>query len=297
MFRRSGSPAPRFLVERVLEELFLCLNGYNSVSESQTTCPSLRLLQITDNQLQDWAEVRKFGLLYPSLSTLVLANNSVDSVGDTKETLEHLFPNLRSINLNNSGLSKWIDIERLNFFPKLVEVKAKGIPLLQSYSTEERRSLLLAQLPSVMVLNGGAVSNGEREDAERFFIRYYQDCPEQERPERYRILVSKYGHLAPLAEVDLRPSLTMVVVRWGDRVETVSLRLEQTVGDLKKHLKGLLQLPNGMRLFYIDREMCSMFGPEELKCGTRALHSYGIRDGDEILVVPRDKSRCSSSGL
>lgn len=280
-----------------LEELFLCLNGYNSVSESQTTCPSLRLLQITDNQLQDWAEVRKFGLLYPSLSTLVLANNSVDSVGDTKETLEHLFPNLRSINLNNSGLSKWIDIERLNFFPKLVEVKAKGIPLLQSYSTEERRSLLLAQLPSVMVLNGGAVSNGEREDAERFFIRYYQDCPEQERPERYHILVSKYGHLAPLAEVDLRPRLTMVVVRWGDRVETVSLRLEQTVGDLKKHLKGLLQLPNGMRLFYIDREMCSMFGPEELKCGTRALHSYGIRDGDEILVVPRDKSRCSSSGL
>uniref|UniRef100_A0A3Q4H4N7 Tubulin folding cofactor E-like b n=1 Tax=Neolamprologus brichardi TaxID=32507 RepID=A0A3Q4H4N7_NEOBR len=280
-----------------LEELFLCLNGYNSVSESQTPCPSLRLLQITDNQLQDWAEVRKFGLLYPNLSTLVLANNSVDSVGDTKETLEHLFPNLRSINLNNSGLSKWIDIERLNFFPKLVEVKAKGIPLLQSYSTEERRSLLLAQLPSVMVLNGGAVSNGEREDAERFFIRYYQDCPEQERPERYRILVSKYGHLAPLAEVDLRPRLTMVVVRWGDRVETVSLRLEQTVGDLKKHLKGLLQLPNGMRLFYIDREMCSIFGPEELKCGTRALHSYGIRDGDEILVVPRDKSRCSSSGL
>lgn len=174
MFRRSGSPAPRFLVKRVsvvfniiqssficckqgrelrtygdnwkhdnsclillknqkhlnayytdytknlwcpqkcqfpctsssrLEELFLCLNGYNSVSESQTTCPSLRLLQITDNQLQDWAEVRKFGLLYPSLSTLVLANNSVDSVGDTKETLEHLFPNLRSINLNNSGRS------------------------------------------------------------------------------------------------------------------------------------------------------------------------------------------------
>lgn len=280
-----------------LEELFLCLNGYNSVSESQTPCPSLRLLQITDNQLQDWAEVRKFGLLYPNLSTLVLANNSVDSVGDTKETLEHLFPNLRSINLNNSGLSKWIDIERLSFFPKLVEVKAKGIPLLQSYSTEERRSLLLAQLPSVMVLNGGAVSNGEREDAERFFIRYYQDCPEQERPERYRILVSKYGHLAPLAEVDLRPRLTMVVVRWGDRVETVSLRLEQTVGDLKKHLKGLLQLPNGMRLFYIDREMCSIFGPEELKCGTRALHSYGIRDGDEILVVLRDKSRCSSSGL
>lgn len=115
---------------------------------------------------------------------------------------------------------------------------------------------------------------------------------------RYQVLVSKYGQLAPLAEVDLTPRSTVVDVRWGDRVEPVSLRLEQTVGDLKKHLKALLQLPtNGIRLFHIDREMCSVHGPEELKCGFRALHSYGIRDGDEILVVPRVKDRCSSSDL
>nr|XP_046265722.1 tubulin-specific chaperone cofactor E-like protein isoform X1 [Scatophagus argus] len=281
-----------------LEELFLCLNDYSTVSESHAVCPSLRLLQIADNQLHEWAEVRKFGMMYPSLSTLVLANNSLDSVGDTQETLQRLFPNLRSINLNNSGLSKWEDIERLNFLPKLEEVKAKGIPLLQPYTTHERRSLVLAQLPSVVVLNGGAVSHGEREDAERFFIRYYQDWPEQELPQRYHILVSKYGHLAPLAEVDLSPRSTLVDVRWGERVESVSLRLEQTVGDLKKQLKALLQLPtNGIRLFYINREMCSVFGPEELKCGCRALHSYSIRDGDEILVVPKVKSRCSSSDL
>lgn len=44
-----------------------------------------------------------------------------------------------------SGLSKWEDIERLSFLPKLAELKAKGIPLLQSFTTDERRSLLLAQ--------------------------------------------------------------------------------------------------------------------------------------------------------
>ncbi|XP_032389086.1 tubulin-specific chaperone cofactor E-like protein isoform X1 [Etheostoma spectabile] len=281
-----------------LEELFLCLNGYNTVSECQASCPSLRLLQITDNQLKEWAEVRKLGQMYPSLKTLILANNRVDSVSDTRETLEQLFPNLRTINLNNSGLSKWADIERLAFFPKLEDVKAKGIPLLQPYTTHERRCLLLAQLPSVVLLNGSAVSDGEREDAERLFIRYYQDCPEQELSERYHILVSKYGQLAPLAEVDLSPRSTMVDIRWGDRVETVNLRLEQTVGDLKKHLRALLQLPtNGIRLFYMDREMCSVLGPEELKCNSRALHSYRIRDGDEIEVVPKVKSRCSSSDL
>lgn len=98
--------------------------------------------------------------------------------------------------------------------------------------------------------------------------------------------------------MDLSPRSTLVDVRWGERVEAVSLSLEQTVGELKKHLKTLLQLPtNGIRLFYINREMCSVLGPEELRCGSRALHSYSIRDGDEILVVPRVKSRCSSSDL
>ncbi|KAJ4923695.1 hypothetical protein JOQ06_013974 [Pogonophryne albipinna] len=272
-----------------LEELFLCLNGFNTVSESQTSCPSLRLLQITDNQLQEWKEVRKFGQIYPSLNTLVLANNSVDCVGDSPETLQRLFPNLRR-------LSKWTDIERLNFFPKLKEVKVKGIPLLKTYTDQERCSLLLAQLPSVVLLNGSTVSHGDREDAERFFIRHYQDCPKQELPERYHVLVSKYGRLAPLAEVDLSPRSTMVDVRWGEKVEAMSLHLEQTVAELRKHIRALLQLPHhGIRLFYINREMCSVLGPEELKCGTRALHSYRIQDGDEILVVPKVKSRSSSS--
>lgn len=91
----------RFVLRLV--ELFLCLNDYHVVSQSCTSCPSLRLLQITDNHLRDWAEVRKFGQMYPSLSELVLANNSVECVGDTREALQRLFPNLRCINLNNSG--------------------------------------------------------------------------------------------------------------------------------------------------------------------------------------------------
>ncbi|XP_056296523.1 tubulin-specific chaperone cofactor E-like protein isoform X2 [Pseudoliparis swirei] len=281
-----------------LEELFLCLNGYSTISESQTSCPSLRLLQVTDNQLQEWAEVRKFGKMYPNLTTLVLANNSVGSVGDTHDALQQLFPNLRSINLNNSGLRTWEDIERLNFFPKLEEIKAKGIPLLQPYTTHERRSFLLAQLPSVVLLNGSSVSDGEREDAERLFIRYYQDSPQQERPERYHTLVSKYGQLAPLAVVDLRPRSTLVDVRCGDRVEAVSLRLAQTVGDLRKRIRALLQLPaSRIRLFFISREMSSVVGPEELKSSRRALHSYSIRDGDEILVEPKVTGCCGASDL
>lgn len=272
-----------------LEELFLCLNEFETVSLSSAPCPSLRLLHITDNQLQDWAEVRKLGLLYPGLVSLILANNSLLSIHEPNDSLQRLFPNLRSINLHNSGLAHWEDIEKLNFFPKLHEVRVQGIPLLQPYTDQERRFLTVAQLPAMAVLNGSVITDGEREDAERFFIRYYLDYPEDELPQRYQTLVARYGRLAPLAEVDLRPPCHVQVdLRFGDHAEPLELRLDQTVADLKKQLKSVLQLPpNKMRMYYIGRHLGCALDPQELKYGGRALHSYSIRDGDEILVVPK----------
>lgn len=41
------------------------------------------------------------------------------------------------------------------------------------------------RLPSVSLLNGSVVTDVEREDAERFFIRYYLDYPKEELPFRY----------------------------------------------------------------------------------------------------------------
>lgn len=82
------------------------------MSASSVACPSLRLLHITDNSLKDWAEVRKFGSMFPSLDTLVMANNNLASIQDSKDILPRLFPNLRSINLHNSG--RWDLAMRFN---------------------------------------------------------------------------------------------------------------------------------------------------------------------------------------
>ncbi|XP_037334651.2 tubulin-specific chaperone cofactor E-like protein [Pungitius pungitius] len=272
-----------------LEELFLCLNQYGAVGASSVACPTLRLLHITHNGLQDWAEVRKLGPMFPGLDTLVMSNNSLSSIQDGEDVLRRLFPNLRSISLTNSGLSRWEDIEKLNWFPKLEEVRLQGIPLLQSYTNAERRSLMIAHLPVISLLNSSVVSDCEREDAERFFIRYHVDHPEGELPYRYHSLVTKYGKLEPLAEIDLRPrDHALVEVRCEDKVEQLSVRLDQTVAELKKQLTTVVQLStSSMRIYYIDK--CSAFGPEEMKYNTRALHSYSIQDGDEILVVPKTK--------
>lgn len=169
------------------------------------------------------------------------------------------------------------------------EVRLQGIPLLQTYTNVERRSLMIAQLPSISQLNGSVVTDSEREDAERFFIRYHLDYPEEELPYRYHCLVTKYGKLEPLAEIDLRPRFrAQVEVHCEEKVEQLSIRLDQTVAELKKQLTTVVQLStNSMRIYYIDK--CSAFGPEEMKYNTRALHSYSIQDGDEILVVPKTK--------
>ncbi|XP_043936915.1 tubulin-specific chaperone cofactor E-like protein isoform X2 [Protopterus annectens] len=274
-----------------LEELFLCLNEFKTVSYCSSSCHSLRLLHITDNKLHDWSEVRKLGIMFPNLEVLFLSNNNLTSIGDSEDTLARLFPNLRCINLHNSGLNDWEDIEKLNLFPRLEEVKVLGIPLLQEYSTEERRQLIIARLPSVSVLNASLVSAGEREDAERFFIRYYIDRPKEELGKRYYELVTKYGNLEPLAVVDLRPqSSAKIEVHFEGRVEVMTVRLDQTVAEFRKQLKDVVQLStSNMRIYYYDQEMVKAFGPEEIKFSSRALHSYGIRDGDAIHVVPKAK--------
>ncbi|XP_018423093.1 PREDICTED: tubulin-specific chaperone cofactor E-like protein isoform X2 [Nanorana parkeri] len=272
-----------------LEELFLCLNDYVTIVCSPVCFRSLRLLYITDNNLQDWSDICKLGMMFPCLHTLILANNNLLTIGDTEESLSRLFPNLRSISLHKSGLSSWEDIEKLNTLPKLEEVRLLGIPLVEPYSTEERRKLVVARLPSISKLNGSVVTEGEREDSERFFLRYYMNFPKEDVPLRYQELVTKYGKLEPLAEVDLRPqNYASVDVHYDEKVHTISVRLDQTVAEFRKHLKALVQLSaNNMRLYYLDQE--APFGPEEVKFSTRALHSYNIRDGGKFYVEPKIK--------
>lgn len=48
--------------------------------------------------------------------------------------------------------------------------------------------VLPLRLPSISLLNGSVVTDSEREDAERFCIRYYLDYPEEELPYRYTAL-------------------------------------------------------------------------------------------------------------
>lgn len=135
----------------------------------------------------------------------------------------HFSRNLTFLNLSNTGINTWNDIDRLANFPALRNLRVQNWPLWEKCdATEhERRQLLIARLPHVECLNGGGkITPQEREDAERAFIRYYTREPESDRPERFAELIGIHGKLDPLVHIDLRPEKRVrVTFTYGDTSE------------------------------------------------------------------------------
>ncbi|KAL7306454.1 hypothetical protein TKK_0001869 [Trichogramma kaykai] len=223
-----------------------------------------------------------------------------ESDGSKLKSSHDPFRNLRFLNVNGTLLANWDDIERIARFPALKSLRIQGCPLFESpreYTEHERRQLLIARLPNVETLNGGGViSSQEREDAERAFIRHYMDKPEAERPNRYAELVAIHGKLDPLVNVDLTPEKRVKVkFTYGDLDEVRSVDVYRTVFELKTKLESMVKIPaNRMRLFYIDQELRSQYGPEEMLYPNKQLYRYNIRNGDEIIIDSK-LNRCSSS--
>ncbi|RZF48482.1 hypothetical protein LSTR_LSTR007760 [Laodelphax striatellus] len=284
---------------------------------------NIKSLHFTGNPITHWREVCKLGEAFPQLQSLVLAHCPLASLdtsapssddpnsspgsspgsnysrteseceGSEKRGSPHEpFRQLAFINLNHTLLASWDDVDRLGKFPALHSLRILNCPLFeypQEYTEHERRWLLVARLPNIQTLNGGGViSAEEREDAERAFIRYYMDKPESDRPERYTDLVAIHGKLDPLVSIDLRPeSRVKVTITFPQEniAEERSINVYQTVNELKQKLESFAKIPcTKMRLFYVDQDMKTITGPEEMKYPNKQLYSYNISSGDEIIV-------------
>lgn len=196
------------------------------------------------------------------------------------------FPNLKVLNLNDTLLDSWETIDALKRFPGLTDVSLMGIPLLDQYSDQEKRQLLIARLPNIKKLNKTGVTECEREDAERFFIRHHMD--DELPPSRYLELVDTYGVLDRLAEVNLKPKESAVIAFIFDDQPLFKkeINLMQSTASLKKYLSEIIGLPPpGFKILYRDVDFS--FGLDEMKYGPKKLYTYNMRDGDEIHVWSR----------
>lgn len=76
-----------------------------------------------------------------------------------------------------------------------------------------------------------------------------------------------------------------VTIICGDNCEQHILDVYQTVSELKQKFEKLSGIPaHRMRVFYVDQQVCSVIGPEEMKFPNKRLYSYNIVKGDQIIV-------------
>lgn len=113
-----------------LQELHLSLNDYTAIDlPSNKIYPSLKQLFLCGNPISSWNDIMLLGRIFPSLELLIMADTHIASIPDPA-TWEHLFPHLQTINFNNVLLHDWRDIERLNCFSKLEDIRLQGLPVV-----------------------------------------------------------------------------------------------------------------------------------------------------------------------
>jgi hypothetical protein len=166
---------------------------------------------------------------------------------------------------------------------------------------------VVGRLPNIQLLNGSYISDFQREESERFFIRYYQCAAAADKPQIYEKLVLKHGELEQLVKVDLTPKEFARVQIHCEETGYSSwarIKLRTSVQSLMRYIEQKTNIPlKKMRLFYYDANVYGL-GPTELRFPKQVfliffiinqnihieflikiLQTLHIEDGDKFLIL------------
>ncbi|XP_011669985.1 tubulin-specific chaperone cofactor E-like protein isoform X2 [Strongylocentrotus purpuratus] len=271
-----------------LKELHLSLNEFSSVSSGDCTHDNLKLLQFNNNQVKEWEDVKKLGAMFPGLETLILMANPISRLGASPG---EAFPNLKVVCLSETLVESWDELDKLNEFPSLKEALVKGIPLLcvtgkGDKAEKQIRQLAVARLGKLESLNRSVITEPEREQAERLFIRKFRHS--DVRPARYDELIAKHGHIQELAKVDLTPRTTFnCKITYDDSSYDIIVNVKDNVRQLNKQIRAIVGLPtNKFRTYFSSTDPTHLNNNEWLRYPNRFLHNYKIGDGDIFDIGP-----------
>eukprot|EP00088_Acartia_fossae_P019718 TRINITY_DN21524_c0_g1_i2.p1 TRINITY_DN21524_c0_g1~~TRINITY_DN21524_c0_g1_i2.p1 ORF type:complete len:453 (+),score=95.33 TRINITY_DN21524_c0_g1_i2:147-1505(+) len=296
-------PSVHFLLSVLtrLEELHLSINNLHDIDDAKYEHSELRMLYLSCNPISDLAKLQdRFVFNCPKLEGLILAECPISRIPRLEKPEVNT---LKQFNISCSEINSWQELDNINSYQGLTELKIQDCPLLRGYTEDERRMLLISRLPHVKILNGGdTIKADEREDAERAFIRYFlysENVDEDDRPARLDELIAIHGRLEPLANIDMSPEISVsVTIKFKDNVKQEQISVRQTVKSFKKRIEQLYNISScSMRVFYYDQEMSKLTGPEEMKYGSKGLYTYNIRDGDyfEVDMKPKQRKPSGSS--
>ncbi len=113
-----------------VRQLYLSMNNYSEVELPETPIqfPSVEELYFSKNLVTDWTELRKLGQIFPSVTSLILINVPIDTLGEDRMVDFH---RLKKLNLTGCGLCEWEQLEKVNGLPELTDIRVKGLPWLE----------------------------------------------------------------------------------------------------------------------------------------------------------------------
>ena len=174
---------------------------------------------------------------------------------------------LTKLNLSDTAVADWEEVDRIRNIPSLSELRMMDCPFNREMDLVARRQHVIARLPNIKILNGGdPISETEREQAERAFIREHLDSPVT-RPERWTELVAVHGMLDPLVKIDLTPETVFRVGVWfRESQHIINVSVRQRVKHFKSSLSRMFPISDAcMKIWYHDQELWQLTGPQEMK--------------------------------
>ena len=174
---------------------------------------------------------------------------------------------LTKLNLSDTAVAEWEEVDRIRNIPGLSELRMMDCPFNREMDLVARRQHVIARLPNIKILNGGdPISETEREQAERAFIREHLDSPDT-RPDRWTELVAVHGMLDPLVKIDLTPETVFRVGVWfKESQHIINVSVRQRVKHFKSSLSRMFPISETcMKIWYHDQELWQLTGPQEMK--------------------------------
>jgi Leucine-rich repeat (LRR) protein len=150
---------------------------FGHVGDDPVWLPSVTTVRLSNNTIGDWKEVIMIGMMFPSLTTLVLSGNPLPNMlPELRDIFVANFSHLRSLNLANTSIDRFDTVQVLGRLSSLRDIRLSNCPFPPA-EPDELRMLLIAQLPNVSsggaglqtvgsetagLLNGSAVTRLER---------------------------------------------------------------------------------------------------------------------------------------
>lgn len=312
----------------MLTTLSLCSNGYTDLG-SAAELRQLQCLDVADNFLWNWYSILSCVSSSPSLRKLMLANNKLANIcvspRDQARTTIYkaaveiatqrggtldIFHGIEELQLDGNCIYEWETVGQLAIvFPRLRVLRFKLLvpnKELSDSSLSLHRQVLIAIFPQLCVLNGSEVTDNERLNAERYYIRMaysgsqifqsvndpeglalshsqrleqIHGTREEETSDKHKLhsMASRMVRITLIPDADSDSYMKPPVTR--------SLPVTMSVRDLKSLCSRLFSVDLGdIILVYNDGHMplCEPMLDEDVE-----IQNYGLSDGYNIRVQSR----------